>query len=133
MQISHEAIYSYIYILPRGELKKSLIRCLRQGKPKRGVKPSTAAKRSQIPDLVTIDDRPKEVDGRQIPGHWEGDLIMGAGNKSAMGTLVERTTRFTMLVKLDYKDSDYTCLSYANKLGILPDMLPRSLCNTPQF
>ena len=127
MQISHEAIYSYIYILPRGELKKSLIRCLRRGKPKRGVKPSTAAKRSQFPDLVSIDDRPKDVDGRQIPGHWEGDLIMGAGNKRAMGTLVERTTRFTMLVKLDYKDSDYTCLSYANKLGCLPRMLPRSL------
>jgi len=73
------------------------------------MKPQGAAKRSQIPDLVSIDDRPKEVDDRHIPGHWEGDLIMGGGNKSAMGTLVERTTRFTMLVKLDYKDSDYSC------------------------
>jgi transposase, IS30 family len=127
MQISHEAIYSYIYILPRGGLKKSLIACLRRGKTKRGIKPHQAAKRSQIPDLVSVDDRPNEVDGRQIPGHWEGDLIMGAGNRSAMGTLVERTTRFTMLVKLDYKDSDYTCLSYANKLGELPEMLRRSL------
>lgn len=127
MQISHEAIYSYIYILTRGGLKKSLISCLRQGKSKRGMKPQGAAKRSRIPDLVSINDRPKEVDGRKIPGHWEGDLIMGAGNKSAMGTLVERTTRFTMLVKLDYKDSDYTCLSYANKLGDLPEMLRRSL------
>jgi IS30 family transposase len=127
MQISHEAIYSYIYILPRGGLKKSLISCLRQGKSKRGLKPAESAKRGQIPDMVSIHDRPREVDGRKIPGHWEGDLIMGAGNKSAMGTLVERTTRFTMLVKLDYKDSDYTCLSYANKLGALPEMLRQSM------
>jgi transposase, IS30 family len=127
MQISHEAIYSYIYVLSRGGLKKSLIRCLRQGKPKRGLTPSETANRNQIPNLVSIHDRPEEIEGRQLPGHWEGDLIMGAGNKSAMGTLVERTTRFTMLVKLDYKESDYTCLSYANKLSGLPEMLRRSL------
>lgn len=80
MQISHEAIYSYIYVLPRGSLKTSLISCLRRGKRTRGVKPHAAATRERIPNMVSIHDRPEEIEGREMPGHWEGDLIMGAGN-----------------------------------------------------
>ena len=127
MQISPEAIYHHIYVLPRGELKKSLIRCLRQRKSQRGRRRAKGKENSAIPNMVSIHDRPKEVDERRIPGHWEGDLIMGADNKSAMGTLVERVTRFTILVRLDHKDSDFTCMRFALKLIDLPKMLRKSM------
>lgn len=127
MHLSHEAIYQYLYVLPRGELRKSLLACLRQGKTKRGQKPAQAARRGQIPDMIGIDDRPHEIDGRLTPGHWEGDLIMGARNRSAIGTLVERVTRYTLLVQLEFKDTDYTVISMANAIGRFPELLRQSM------
>jgi len=127
MQISHESIYHFIFILPRGELKKSLLKCLRQKKSKRGRRNSELGARNRIPNMVSIHDRPEDIEGRQIPGHWEGDLMMGKNNQSALGTLVERTTRLTLLVPLDYKNSDYVCMSFANKISNLPDRLRISM------
>jgi len=126
MRISHEAIYHYLYVLPRGELKHSMIKLLRHAKPKRGRKTSDNELRGRIPDMIGIGERPHEVDGRLVPGHWEGDMIMGAGNRSAIGTLVERVTRYTLLVKLEFKDTDYTCMSFANAIK-QGDVQPRHL------
>ena len=100
MQISHESIYLYVYINPNPELKKSLIERLRQRRKFRGNVRRGADKRSTIKDAVRIDERPAEVIGRQIPGHWEGDLVMGKERNTAIGMLVERTTRAIIIVHL---------------------------------
>ena len=101
MRISHEAIYQAIYVQGRGALRRDLAVCLRTGralrKPTRRV--DTRGKRVIPPELM-ISERPPEVEDRSIPGHWEGDLIIGKNSRSAIGTLVERTTRFTMLLHL---------------------------------
>lgn len=100
LAVSHEAIYQTIHALPRGELKKELLACLRQGKPHRGRRSKADEKRGKIRDMTSIHERPAEIQGRLIPGHWEGDLIKGAGNRSSIGTLVERTSGKLVLVKL---------------------------------
>jgi len=98
--VSHEAIYQAIYAVPRGELRRELLACLRQGKPQRGRRSKDGERRGRICDMTSIHERPAEVEGRLVPGHWEGDLIKGAGNRSSVGTLVERTSRKVVLVKL---------------------------------
>jgi len=107
MKISHEAIYQYIYVLPRGELKKELISCLRQERKyrrmKHGRRTKTEQSRGKIADMLSIEERPQEVADRIIPGHWESDLIVGKYNRSAIATLVERVTRYTMLIPLGGK------------------------------
>jgi IS30 family transposase len=100
LAVSHETIYQAIYALPRGELRRELVACLRQGKPHRGRRSTQDERRGRICDMTSIRQRPEEVDGRLVPGHWEGDLIKGAGNRSSIGTLVERTSRKVILVKL---------------------------------
>src|SRR5918993_583769 len=100
LAVSHEAIYQTIHALPRGELKKELLACLRQGKPQRGRRAKADEKRGKIRDMTSIHERPAEIQGRLVPGHWEGDLIKGAGNRSSIGTLVERTSGKLVLVKL---------------------------------
>ena len=102
MRVSHETIYNVIYAQPRGELKRELIACLRMARAKRWPRSRGEDRRGQMADLLSIHVRPPEVADRQFPGHWEGDLIKGAGNLSAVGTLVERTTRLLMLVKLPH-------------------------------
>jgi IS30 family transposase len=99
---SHETIYNVIYAQPRGELRRELIACLRLARTKRWPRSRGEDRRGQIADLLSIHVRPPEVEDRQFPGHWEGDLIKGAGNLSAVGTLVERSTRLLMLVKLPH-------------------------------
>ena len=99
-RVSHEAIYQAIYAVPRGELRRELLACLRQGKPQRGRRSKDGERRGRICDMTSIRERPAEVEGRLVPGHWEGDLIKGAGNRSSVGTLVERTSRKLVLVKL---------------------------------
>lgn len=96
MRISHETIYKTLYVQGRGELRRELARCLRSGRARR-VARARLEKRGRIPDMVMISERPPEAHDRAVPGHWEGDLVMGKNNKSAIGTLVERSTRFVML------------------------------------
>ena len=100
LRVSHEAIYQAIYAVPRGELRRELLACLRQGKPHRGRRSKDGERRGRICDMTSIRERPAEVEERLVPGHWEGDLIKGAGNRSSVGTLVERTSRKLVLIKL---------------------------------
>lgn len=100
LQVSHETIYTAIYAMPRGELRTEVIGWLRFGHAKRRPRTRGEDRRGRIPDMVSIHDRPPEVEERLVPGHWEGDLIKGAYNRSAVGTLVERTTLFTVLSKM---------------------------------
>ena len=100
LRVSHETIYNCIYAQPVGELRKDLIACLRQANNKRTPRSKGQDRRGQIPDMLSIHVRPPEIEDRQFPGHWEGDLIKGEANASAVGTLVERTSRLLMLVKL---------------------------------
>ena len=96
MQVSHETIYSYLYVLPHGRLKAELLDALRR--PRRARRPRSRLQdaRGQIADMLSIEQRPAEVADRTVPGHWEGDLIVGAHNRSAAGTLVERTSRYLL-------------------------------------
>lgn len=129
MRVSHETIYTYVYCLARGELKKELIATLKQQRTSRE-RPrgkNGRTKHSPIPDLVSIEERPKEAEDRIIPGHWEGDLIIGKGGHSAIGTLVERTTRALILVPLKSKQADYVAKAFAKELQRLPEQMKLSL------
>jgi IS30 family transposase len=101
LQVSHETIYTAIYAMPRGELRKEVIGWLRFGHTRRRPRTRGEDRRGRIPDMVSIHDRPPEIEERTVPGHWEGDLIKGAGNHSAIGTLVEHTTLFTVLPRME--------------------------------
>lgn len=127
MHISHEAIYTYLYVLPKGELRKELLSYLRTDRRKRQKRGQSHSKRGQIPNMITIDERPKEVEKRTIPGHWEGDLIIGADKSSALGTLVERTTRTTLLVPLKERDAKYVRRAFQREVKKLPSQMKLSL------
>lgn len=131
MCISHETIYTNIYVLPRGSLKKELLAYLRQQKKYRRRKdknqPRNDEKRGQIPEMISIEERPQEVADRTIPGHWEGDLILGKWKRSALGTLVERTTRTLILVPLVNKDALSVRKSFAREMKKLPIQMKLSL------
>jgi transposase, IS30 family len=101
MHVSHETIYTAIYAMPRGALRSEVVACLRQSRKKRRPRSRGEDRRGMIANMVSIHDRPSEIDERLVPGHWEGDLIKGARNASSIGTLVERTSLFVTLVKLD--------------------------------
>jgi transposase, IS30 family len=99
MQVSHETIYQSLFVQGRGELRRELARCLRSGQVRRRRKDRPRPK-GELPDMVILSERPAEVEDRAVPGHWEGDLICGSLNRSAVGTLVERQTRYVMLLHL---------------------------------
>ena len=100
MQASLETIYTALYLLPKGELRKELIGCLRQKKRLRESRKLSTDKRGTISDMISIHERPKEVEDRIIPCHWEGYLIVGKNHESAISSIVERTTRSAILVQL---------------------------------
>lgn len=97
--VPHETIYKSIYVPGRGELRRELAPCLRTGRAKRRSQ-GRMEKRGRIADMVIISERPAEAKDRAVPGHWEGDLIIGKDGKSAIGTLVKRSTRFVILLHL---------------------------------
>ena len=99
--VCHETIYTAIYVLPRGELRRELVAALRQGRGKRRPRSRGADRRGRIADMVSLHTRPPEVADRLVPGHWEGDLIKGKANKSCIGTLVERTSRLVLLARME--------------------------------
>ncbi len=127
MRISHETIYQHLYCLPRGELKTELMKGLRQERKMRQPRGATYYRRQKIQDIVSLSERPKEAEKRTIPGHWEGDLIMGKERKSALGTLVERTTRLTLLVPLTKKDAFSVCVAFARAFKRIPEKFKKSL------
>ena len=117
LQVSHETIYTAIYAMPRGELRTEVIGWLRFGHAKRRPRARGEDRRGKIPGMVSIHDRQPEVDERLVPGHWEGDLIKGAYNRSAVGTLVERTTLFTVLAKMDTASTESAVKGFGHVLG----------------
>lgn len=127
MQVSHESIYTYLFCLPKGELKRQLISYLRQERSLRRKRSNSHNQRGKIPNMISIEERPKEVAGRIIPGHWEGDLIVGKDRDSALGTLVERTTRTTILVPLKKKDAKAVRIAFAKETKKLPSQMRLSL------
>jgi IS30 family transposase len=100
MRVSHETIYQSLFVQGRGELRRELARCLRSGRTARRPR-GRADKRGQLPGMVMISERPAEVEDRAVPGHWEGDLILGANSRSAVGTLVERSSRLVLLLHMN--------------------------------
>ena len=127
MQVSPETIYTYLYMLPRGELKKEVLKYLRHKKSSRGRQKRINEKRSRIPDIISIEERPKEVEDRTIPGHWEGDLLVGKDHKSALGSIVERTTRSLILVPLKAKDALTVRKAFSREMKKLPKQMALSL------
>jgi len=126
MYVSHETIYRSLYIQARGALKKELMYHLRQRHKLRRAKGSKQERRGKIPDLVSISERPPEVEDRAVPGHWEGDLIAGSKN-SYIATLVERHTRYVMLVKVKDKCTDTVISALKKHAKKLPEELYKSL------
>lgn len=128
MYVSHETIYQSIYVQGRGALRRELAVCLRTGRALRRPQRKPDERRGRIPGMVSISERPAEVEDRAIPGHWEGDLLMGKNSKSAVGTLVERQTRFLMLLRLPHGrsalDVEQAILTATNRL---PQVLWKSL------
>jgi IS30 family transposase len=127
MRVSYETIYKTLFVQGRGELRRELARCLRSGRSARRPR-SREDKRGRIADMVMISDRPAEIEDRAVPGHWEGDLILGAGGRSAVGTLVERSTRYVLLLHLPGdKTAANVAAVMAKAISTLPSELARSV------
>jgi IS30 family transposase len=127
LHVSHETIYNAIYAYPKGELRKELIACLRQGRSGRRPRSAGEDRRGQIPEMVSIHVRPPEVNDRLMPGHWEGDLIKGAGNKSSVGVLVERTTRLVLLARMPDATAESALAAFTAKLNQIAAPLRQTL------
>ena len=126
MRISHETIYKSLYVQGRGELRRELARCLRTGRARRVQR--GRSERVRIPGMVMISERPAEAADRAVPGHWEGDLVMGKNGASAIGTLVERTTRYVMLLHLPHgRSAEQVRTAMAATIQQLPASLRRSI------
>ena len=126
-RVSHETIYAAIYAYPRGGLKQALIEALRQEKPVRGRRRTSAVGAHFVPEALRIVHRPEEIEARLVPGHWEGDLIKGAFNRSAVGTLVERKTRFVVLARMEGCTAAHALEGFSRQMKRLPAFLRQSL------
>jgi IS30 family transposase len=128
MRVSTETIYQSLYVQSRGALKRELTACLRTGRALRRPSRKVGQRKNRIPNMINVSERPAEADDRAIPGHWEGDLIIGQRNLTAIGTLVERSTGYTMLLHLPdgYKPEQVRDV-LAAKIKTLPDSVRRSL------
>ena len=127
MRVSHKTIYQHIYCLPRGELKKELMQGLRKSRKLRQPRKYAHSRKPDITDIISISERPEEARDRIVPGHWEGDLIVGKRHNSAMGTLVERTTRLTLLVPLQKKDAFAVRTAMAKAFKRIPKQFRKTL------
>jgi IS30 family transposase len=129
MQVAHETIYQALYVQGRGELRRELSRALRTGRARRKPHRRVDQRVSRFGDsMVMISQRPAEAADRAVPGHWEGDLIMGTNNRSAIGTLVERTTRYVLLLHLPYgRSTEHVRDALVDAVSALPVHLTRSL------
>ena len=128
MWVSTETIYQSLYVQSRGALRRELTRCLRTGRALRHPGRQPGQRKNRIPNMVNISERPAEATDRAVPGHWEGDLIIGKRNLTAIGTLVERSTGYTMLVHLpDGYKPEQVAPALAAKIQTLPETVRRSL------
>jgi len=126
MRISHETIYRSLFVQGRGALRHELTRCLRSGRAQR--RPHRRHRGGELSDMVLLAARPAEVADRAVPGHWEGDLILGKGGRSAIGTLVERQTRVVLLLQLgESHTAERVRAALADRIGTLPEQLRRTL------
>lgn len=125
--LSTETIYAGLYVLPRGALRSELLAALRQARKARRPRARGADRRGPIPNMTPIAERPAEVTTRTVPGHWEGDLLKGARNGSAIGTLVERTTRLVLLARMDGTDAWRAYQGFTKKLQQIPAALRKTL------
>ena len=126
-QLSTETLYMGLYVLPRGILRSELLAALRQARTARRPRARGTDRRGQIPHMTPIAARPAEVAPRTVPGHWEGDVIKGARNGSAVGTLVERTTRLVILAKMNGTDATSARQGFTKKLRHVPALLRNTL------
>jgi len=128
-RVSHETIYQALFVQGRGLLRQDLARQLSTGRTKRKPRGSSDGRGTSLfKDAFTIRQRPADADDRAVPGHWEGDLIIGAGSGSAIGTLVERTTRFVILLHLpDRHTADVVADAMIQQMSKLPNHLRRSI------
>ena len=128
MRVSHETIYQALFLQARGELRTQLKLALRTGRAQRVPRGSTRPKQARIAGMVNISERPAEAEDRAVPGHWEGDLIIGKGGKSQVATLVERHSRCVMLARIPYdRCADRVAIILSQRIGELPEQLRRSL------
>ena len=127
MCVSHETIYQSLFVQGRGELRRELARCLRSGRATRKQRGTTEG-RGRIPGMVMLSERPAEADDRAVPGHWEGDLVLGAGSRSAVGTLVERSSRMVLLLHLPHgKSAEQVEAAMRAAISRLPSSLARTI------
>jgi transposase, IS30 family len=127
MRVSHETIYQSLFVQGRGELRRELARCLRTGRTVRKAR-GTRDGRGRLPGMVNISERPAEAEDRAVPGHWEGDIILGESGRSAVGTLVERTTRLVLLLHLEGgRSADQVDAAMRKAIATLPAELRRSI------
>ncbi len=126
-RLSAETIYAGLYVLPRGALRTELLAALRQARKTRRPRARGKDRRGQLPNITPIAERPADVATRAVPGHWEGDLLKGARNGSAVGTLVERTTRLVLLARMDGTDAASAYQGFTKKLRHVPTPLRKTL------
>ena len=128
MRISPESIYMYVYVMPKGRLKEELLSAMRREHRRRHKRSGERAITiREMEDMISIDDRPKEVESRELPGHWEGDLMVGKNRQSAIGTLVERKTRLLRIVRLKNKSAGEVKTQFAKAFKRYPEHLRLSL------